>query len=197
MHCCQHLLAGEQIQTGSGFIQNQQLWLEHQCPGNQAAHALAAAEGSKRLMDFLLKTDLPDQFYPPPLHGGSGFLEQTDRAEKSGQYDAQRGLFRIKFNRAVGLHQTNGLAELVQIGFAEWLAEHGHFTMRRPHLPHDDADQRALAAAIGPQDGRTRFGGDGPVDIPQDRSLTADDGYRAKFHSRLPLGPLWVSFRIS
>ncbi len=45
----QDLLAGEQIQSRSRFIQDQQFWPHNQCSRDQAADALAAAEGSVRL----------------------------------------------------------------------------------------------------------------------------------------------------
>src|SRR4051794_12042873 len=107
------------------------------------------------------------------LHLRRDRLVQPERAEVAGEDHLARRQLRVDIVRPGGLHQADLVPQRGKVGLAEAVAEDGALAGGGPKVGGEDARQRALAGAVGAEDGAARAGRDGPVDALQDPPLAA------------------------
>src|SRR5439155_6430191 len=118
-------------------------------------------------------------------------IVQTYCAEETAQDDLRRCAFRIDIDQPRRLHEPDRFSQRRQVRLTEKFAEHAHSPLCRPELREDDARQRALAAAVGPEDRRALAGNQSPVDASKNPSASDPHAYVFKLDGWLPVVHVW------
>ena len=164
------LLTAPQVQARGRLVEQQQLGVGHQRPGDLHPLPLPFRERAVRAVGQTRHPELAQQLLgallvqrvvllPPPAdHRPGGGHHHVPHPLVGGDPLPERG-------RA----QPNPGTQLVEVGAPDALTQRPHLAGRGVHPPHDQVEQRRLAGAVGPQDDPPLVRRDPPRQVPQQR----------------------------
>ena len=149
----EHLLAGADVESGGGLVEEQELGLAHQGAGQERALGLASRQGGEGVVGELGDTE-PFQQRAGPRSVGVvvGVPPRRSVPSARGHHHFQRVHRRFEARRDRGRRNSDARSHRPHVTVPELLAQHAYASRRRMLVQRRDAQQRGLARAVRTDD---------------------------------------------
>lgn len=170
----EQVFAGRDVEPGGGLVQQQKARSRHEGASDQRASAFAVGEVRPARLAQSLQAHERHELVGAVevVLTGRPAGDELDGAGGAGEHDLVHGAGRRQ--RVVRVDVAESAAQFVYVHPAEPVPEDLGLSAGRMPVGAEDAEQRALAGAVGAEQGPVLAGPDGHRDLVEQESLVTD-----------------------
>ena len=172
------VLAPAEVEAGGRLVEQHQLGVGHQGPGDLHPLALALGQRAEAAVGQVVGTERLEQLVGAALvEAVVGLAPPADDAVRGGDDDVAHALVGRDALGQGGRGEADARAQLEHVDRAEHLAEDADDAGGRVDACRGELEQRGLAGAVGPEHDPALSLLDLPADVVQDHRVPADDSH--------------------
>ena len=152
LHPLQILLAGDGIEAGAGFVEDEHFEFGHQGAADEHFLLLSLRKRPPQGLAQVIAADLPEQLPRFAENGGAGQLDEVQFRLAATGDDIEHGLAAFEVGRERVRDQTDALAHGAPVIVAEHALADAQLAAGGAVVAGDDVDEGGLAAAVRAED---------------------------------------------
>ena len=157
--------AGHRVETGAGFVQDEQVGSGHEGAGDEDALAFALGEHGPGAVLQRCGVDEPEQPASLPDVGGARAIPDVDGGVFAADHDFEGGFVLVEQLAQGGADQPDPATELRPIGFAEAFPEELDAAGARGEVAGQCGEEGRLSAADGSEEHPVFARADRPIPV--------------------------------
>ena len=177
------MLAGDGIEAGAGFVENEELGTGHEGASDEGALAFALGEVLPRAVGEREALDAFEDGAGGAPVGGGGGVPKINHGVFSTDDRFERGLGGGHEFVEGAADEANFFAELGPVAFAEGLTEQLDVAVGGGFVAGESGEERGFAGSVGAEDDPVLAGIDAPIDAVENGGVAAFEAEVADFEN--------------